>query len=103
VRANTPKSALPTIHLGGTHPADLLRGYDRAREALQGALREIILGVEFNQRDYHLRPGHWEEATELRQEVKNALDNVLGYLDAHCEHLQEAIAAREAARKGGAQ
>lgn len=78
--------ALPTVHLNGTSRERLLEGYQEAYEKLV-EFRDALRGIEFNARDYYVKPGSWEKACQERDNVRESVGKVQAYLEAHLLHL----------------
>jgi len=73
----------PTIHLNGTSPQELWKGYEAAYDAVRAA-QEALNKIEFNARDYYVQsPLAWGKAQDDRYEQRRALDQVEEYLLQH--------------------
>ncbi len=78
----------PTIHINGTSSEMLLEGYCEARLAVVAA-RNALAKVEFNARDYYVKPGTWEKACAERAEMFASLAKVEHELESIAEAILE--------------
>jgi hypothetical protein len=92
------KPTLPTIHLNGTSPKDLLDGYRNAMDAV-GAAQAALCKIEFNARDYYVVPGSWEAARAEMKVRFEALEKIYVELTEIATHCCDAVAEREARRQ----
>ena len=91
---------LPTIHLNGTHPAQLLEDLNTAHGALQAALAAMRLWAAPNGRDYYPQGGDaFRNAVAEHESRLERLDSVMQEIDALREHASNALTEREE-RKG---
>lgn len=80
---------LPTVHLNGTSRKMLADGYFAAYRKLQDAIRSFG-EIEHNARDYYVQgSGAWPQAAEQRVQMREHLNAVQKYLEAHLIHLSE--------------
>ena len=89
---------LPTIHMNGTSPEELKRGYNAARTAVIAA-QECMGKIEFNARDYY--PQGPEAFTQARKEFTDCvikLNEVESYLLDVEMHIYEFIQDRDERR-----
>ena len=90
---------LPTIHLNGTSPEMLRRGYEDARLAVSAAM-QALSRIEFNARDYYVQgPAAWRVADDEMQARYVALEKVGDELARIENHVKDAIDAWEAQKR----
>ena len=96
---------LPTIHLNGTSPQDLLDGYRAAMDAVQAA-GEALAKCGPNGRDYYPQGpdaiGVAADQHRMRREAVMAVYDELVALAIHCNDAVMEREARRAAWRGGA-
>jgi len=91
---------LPTIHLNGTHPAQLLEDLNTAHAAVLDALATMRTHGAPNGRDYYPQgTGAFQTAVAEHESRLARLDSVLQEIDTLREHASDALTEREA-RKG---
>lgn len=85
----TEFTVFPAVHLNGTSHKMLSEGYLAAWNRLNEAITAFN-AIEFNQRDYYVQPdGAWSQAAEQRAQMREHLNAVQKYLEAHLIHLSE--------------
>ena len=92
------KVTLPTIHLNGTSPGDLLEGYRNAMDKV-GEAQAALGSIEFNARDYYVTPGSWDAAVTEMRARRICLAKIYDELQAIAAHCMDAVNEREARRQ----
>ena len=92
------KVTMPTIHLNGTSPGDLLEGYRNAMDKV-GEAQAALGSIEFNARDYYVTPGSWDAAVTEMRARRICLAKIYDELQAIAAHCMDAVNEREARRQ----
>jgi len=79
---------LPVVHRNGTSRAELLEQACDAGAAISRALNALYEAGP-NQRDYYVKPGHWEKALAQHERRIETLKALLTELQAQAEGIAE--------------
>ena len=90
---------LPTIHLNGTSPEDLLEGYRDAMTALRAA-QDALAKCFPNARDYYVQsPAAVQSARDEHTARQVAVERVFKEIEALAIHCNDAVVEREERRR----